>query len=76
MIDALIAGRLYGSAQARTAANGKQFATAKVRVATREEPPFFAGSFGASGSHRVPRRTPAQGDDGRSRVNRPGQAAT
>jgi hypothetical protein len=31
MIDALIVGRLYGNAQARTAANGIQFATAKAR---------------------------------------------
>jgi single-stranded DNA-binding protein len=42
MIDALLAGRLHGKPQARTAANGNQFATAKVRVATREGEAFFA----------------------------------
>src|SRR5208337_5410929 len=32
MIDALIAGRLYGKPQARTSKNGNAFATAKVRT--------------------------------------------
>lgn len=32
MIDALVSGRLYGKATARTAKNGNRFATAKVRV--------------------------------------------
>ena len=32
MIDALIAGRLYGSPQCRTSRNGNTFATAKVRT--------------------------------------------
>jgi single-stranded DNA-binding protein len=34
MIDALIAGKLYGSVAERTAKNGNRFATAKVRTAT------------------------------------------
>src|SRR6266481_5563340 len=33
MIDALIAGRLYGTPQHRTSKNGNAFATAKVRTA-------------------------------------------
>jgi single-stranded DNA-binding protein len=33
MIDALIAGKLYGQPKAKTAKNGNQFATAKVRAA-------------------------------------------
>lgn len=33
MIDALVAGRLYGKPTARTAKNGNAFATAKVRAA-------------------------------------------
>ena len=32
MIDALIAGRLYGKPQSRTSKNGNAFATAKVRT--------------------------------------------
>ena len=32
MIDALIAGRLYGNPQSRTSKNGNAFATAKVRT--------------------------------------------
>jgi single-stranded DNA-binding protein len=32
MIDALIAGRLYGKPQARTSKTGSEFATAKVRT--------------------------------------------
>lgn len=34
MIDALLAGRLYGTVAVRTAKNGSRFATAKVRVTT------------------------------------------
>jgi hypothetical protein len=34
VIDALIAGKLYGTAVERTANNGNRFATAKVRVAS------------------------------------------
>jgi single-stranded DNA-binding protein len=34
MIDALIAGKLYGAPAERTAKNGNRFAIAKVRVAT------------------------------------------
>jgi single-stranded DNA-binding protein len=33
VIDALIAGRLYGKPQGRTSKNGKAFATAKLRAA-------------------------------------------
>ena len=36
MIDALIAGRVYGTPTERTANNGNRFATAKVRVATKD----------------------------------------
>ncbi|HXP99351.1 MAG TPA: single-stranded DNA-binding protein [Solirubrobacteraceae bacterium] len=35
MIDALLAGRLYGKPQARTAKNGSAFAVGKIRVGTR-----------------------------------------
>ena len=35
MIDALIAGRLYGKPAQRTASSGNAFATAKVRVPAR-----------------------------------------
>lgn len=41
MIDALIAGRIYGAPVARTAKNGNTFATAKVRAATREGETLF-----------------------------------
>jgi single-stranded DNA-binding protein len=34
VIDALIAGKLYGTAAVRMAKNGSRFATAKVRVTT------------------------------------------
>ena len=36
MIDALVAGRLYGASASRTTKAGKPFATAKVRVSTRD----------------------------------------
>lgn len=35
MIDALIAGRIYGKPAERTATSGSRFATAKVRVSIR-----------------------------------------
>lgn len=36
MIDALIAGTIYGQPSERTSANGKRFATAKLRVSVRD----------------------------------------
>ncbi len=43
MIDALIAGRLYGKPAERTSASGNQYVTAKVRVSTRDgEAPFVS----------------------------------
>jgi len=41
MIDALIGGRIHGKPSERTAANGKPFATAKVRVPSREGDALF-----------------------------------
>jgi single-stranded DNA-binding protein len=41
MIDALIAGKLYGAPAERAAKNGNRFATAKVRVATVTGDGFF-----------------------------------
>jgi single-stranded DNA-binding protein len=41
MIDALIAGRLHGKPSGRTASNGNLFATAKVRVPTRDGEALF-----------------------------------
>jgi hypothetical protein len=41
MIDALIAGKLYGTVSVRTAKNGNRFATAKVRVTTATGEPLF-----------------------------------
>ena len=41
MIDALIAGRLYGAPAARTTKNGKPFATCKVRVSARDGSAVF-----------------------------------
>ena len=41
MIDALIAGRLYGRPAERTTSSGKSFATAKVRVSTRDGDALF-----------------------------------
>ena len=41
MIDALIAGRIHGTPAERTAKNGKPFATAKVRVSTRDGEAIF-----------------------------------
>ncbi len=42
MIDALIAGRLYGAPQQRSGASGKPFVTAKVRVPTKDGDALFA----------------------------------
>jgi single-stranded DNA-binding protein len=41
VIDALIAGRIHGAPAERIAKNGKSFATAKVRVSTREGEAYF-----------------------------------
>lgn len=41
MIDAFIAGRLYGQAAERVAKNGSRFAVAKVRVALRDGTAIF-----------------------------------
>jgi single-stranded DNA-binding protein len=41
VIDALIAGRLYGKPAQRTSTSGKPFATCKVRVSTREGDAIF-----------------------------------
>jgi single-stranded DNA-binding protein len=41
MINALIAGRLYGRPQERSGKNGQAFATAKVRVPTRDGNAIF-----------------------------------
>src|SRR5580658_2088867 len=42
MIDALIAGRLFGKPQARTSKNGNAFATAKMRVPMQDGSSMFA----------------------------------
>jgi single-stranded DNA-binding protein len=41
MIDALISGRLFGTATTKTAKNGSDYATCKVRVACGEESAVF-----------------------------------
>ena len=41
MIDALIAGRLYGKPQERTSSAGNPFVTAKARVSTRTGESLF-----------------------------------
>lgn len=50
MIDALIAGRIYGKPQARTAKNGSAFAVAKIRVGTRDGDALFVSVISFSGS--------------------------
>jgi single-stranded DNA-binding protein len=41
MIDALIAGRLFGAPASRTSKTGKSFSTAKVRAPTRDGEALF-----------------------------------
>jgi hypothetical protein len=41
LIDALIAGRLYGKPQSRDGKNGRPYATTKVRVPTRDGNAIF-----------------------------------
>lgn len=41
MIDGLVSGKLYGTAQNRTGQSGKAFVTAKVRAATGEGESLF-----------------------------------
>ncbi|WP_233863021.1 single-stranded DNA-binding protein [Paraburkholderia adhaesiva] len=41
MIDGLIAGRLYGTAQTRTGQSGREFVTAKVRASTSDGEALF-----------------------------------
>jgi single-stranded DNA-binding protein len=50
VIDALIAGKIYGKPQARTAKNGSAFAVGKIRVGTRDGAALFVSviSFSAT----------------------------
>jgi single-stranded DNA-binding protein len=50
VIDALVAGRICGKPQARTAKNGAPFAVGRIRVATRDGGALFVSviSFSAS----------------------------
>jgi hypothetical protein len=41
MIDALVAGRLYGASQSRMAKNGSAYVTAEVRAATGSDGTLF-----------------------------------
>lgn len=41
MIDALIAGRIYGKPSERTSNNGNYYAVAKVRVSVRDGEAYF-----------------------------------
>lgn len=41
MIDALIAGRIYGAPSERTGNSGSQYAVAKVRVSVRDGEAYF-----------------------------------
>jgi single-stranded DNA-binding protein len=45
MIDALIAGKLYGQPQQRTGKSGKPFVTAKARVATGDGDSLFVNAI-------------------------------
>ena len=62
MIDALIAGRLYGTPQARTSKNGNRFATATVRTATRDGNAVFANVIAFSEAAVAALLTLAAGD--------------
>ena len=42
MIDALLSGKLYGKAEERTSKTGKPFATARMRVPTKDGDSIFA----------------------------------
>jgi hypothetical protein len=63
MIDALIAGKLYGKPKQMTGKAGKPFATAKVRAAAGEGEALFVNviAFGASSADGVTRHPKAQG---------------
>jgi single-stranded DNA-binding protein len=50
VIDALIAGRLYGKPAARTAKNGSAFAVGKIRVGTRDGGALFVSVIAFSAS--------------------------
>lgn len=45
MIDALICGRLHGAPKSRTSSNGRPFATAVVRTATRAGEAIFVNTI-------------------------------
>jgi single-stranded DNA-binding protein len=55
MIDALIAGKIYGAPQQRTGKNGSAFVTAKARCASGEGDGVFINviAFGADTCHAL-----------------------
>jgi single-stranded DNA-binding protein len=62
MIDALIAGRLYGKPQSRTSKNGNAFATAKVRTPIANGESAFVNVIAFSDSARATLLALAEGD--------------
>jgi single-stranded DNA-binding protein len=62
MIDALIAGRLYGTPQSRTSKNGNAFATAKVRTPMANGESCFVNVVAFSDSARTALLALAEGD--------------
>jgi single-stranded DNA-binding protein len=62
MIDALIAGRLYGKPQARTSKAGNAFATAKVRTPMANGESAFVNVIAFSDSTRAALLALGEGD--------------
>jgi single-stranded DNA-binding protein len=62
MIDAIVAGKLFGSPEAKTAKTGRAFTTAKVRAATAESESIFVSVIAFSDTAQAALQALGDGD--------------
>lgn len=62
MIDAIVAGKLFGSPEAKTAKTGRAFTTAKVRAATAESESIFVNVIAFSDTAQAALQALGDGD--------------
>ena len=62
MIDAIVAGKLFGSAETKTAKTGRAFTTAKVRAATAESESIFINVIAFSDTAQAALQALGDGD--------------
>lgn len=62
MIDAIVAGKLFGSAETKTAKTGRAFTTAKVRAATADSESIFINVIAFSDTAQAALQALGDGD--------------